>query len=74
MRWAGGDAAAQEALHELADQIPTGGRQTAGLIFHLSKVTKKLGKNKRKHVFIYINIYALPMSNFTKGKYYMMKC
>jgi|688.fasta_scaffold1969656_1 hypothetical protein len=38
-RW---DATAQEALHELADQIPTGGRQTARLIFHLSKRMAKV--------------------------------
>lgn len=37
MRRAGRDATAQEALHELADEIPTGDRQAARLIFHLSK-------------------------------------
>lgn len=34
---AGRYATAQEALHELADQIPTGDRQAARLVFHLSK-------------------------------------
>ena len=38
----GRDATAQEALHELADEIPTGDRQAARLILHLSKHEKRV--------------------------------
>lgn len=42
LRWSGGDdGTAQETLHELTDEIPTGGRQAARLIFHLPNNNKQ---------------------------------